>query len=97
MNNGSLTTIKITKMDPYTRVLTMNRPGQRDALTLARQIAANSPEGVSAARQLILKSCDLDLQLAMALSCALRDPMDGTAAALEGIQAWADKRTPDFS
>lgn len=68
-----------------------------ETLSLARQIAANSPEGVSAAKQLILKSNDLDLQSAMKLSRALRDPMDGTAAATEGVQAWADKRKPDFA
>ncbi|MDM0085428.1 enoyl-CoA hydratase-related protein [Variovorax sp. J31P179] len=68
-----------------------------ETLTLACQIAANSPEGVSAAKQLILKSCDLDLQSGMELSRALRDPMDGTAAATEGIQAWADNRKPDFA
>ncbi|AGW95199.1 hypothetical protein N234_34640 [Ralstonia pickettii DTP0602] len=68
-----------------------------ETLALARQIAGNSPEGVSAAKQLILKSCDLDLQAGMELSRALRDPMDGTAAAAEGIQAWVDKRNPDFA
>ncbi|MDM0106919.1 enoyl-CoA hydratase-related protein [Variovorax sp. J22R24] len=68
-----------------------------ETLSLARQIAGNSPEGVSAAKQLILRSNDLDLPSAMALSCALRDPMDGTAAAAEGIQAWAGKRNPEFS
>ena len=46
-----------------------------ETLALAREIAANSPEGVNAAKQLILKSCDLDLQSAMELSQALRDPM----------------------
>ncbi|WP_280156373.1 enoyl-CoA hydratase-related protein [Piscinibacter sp. XHJ-5] len=67
-----------------------------ETLWLARQIAANSPEGVSAAKQLILRSDDLDLQSAMKLSRTLRDPMDATAAATEGVQAWADKRKPNF-
>lgn len=69
-----------------------------ETLALARQIAANSPEGVSAAKQLILKSCDLDMQSAMDLSRALRVPMDGTAAAKKGIEAWANKKKkPDFA
>ena len=68
-----------------------------ETLSLARQIAANSHDGVSVAKQLILQSNDLDLQSAMKLSRALRDPMDGTAAATEGVQAWADKTTPDFA
>lgn len=50
-----------------------------ETLALARQIAANNPQGVSAAKQLILKSCDLDLPSAMKLSRALRNPMDGPA------------------
>jgi enoyl-CoA hydratase/carnithine racemase len=61
-----------------------------ETLFLARQIAANSPEGVSAAKQLILKSNDLDLQSAMRLSRALRDPLDATAAARAAIQAWTE-------
>lgn len=61
-----------------------------ETLSLARQIVANSPEGVSAAKQLILQSCDLGLQSAMELSRALRDPMDGTAAAIAGVEAWVD-------
>ncbi|MDM0051499.1 hypothetical protein [Variovorax sp. J22R115] len=52
---------------------------------------------MSAAKQLILQSSDLDLPSAMALSCALRNLMDGTAAAAEGIQAWAGERKPEFS
>jgi enoyl-CoA hydratase/carnithine racemase len=61
-----------------------------ETLFLARQIAANNPEGVSAAKQLMLKSDDLDLPSAMKLSRALRDPMDATAAARTAIRAWAD-------
>lgn len=50
-----------------------------DTRALARQIAANNPEGVSAAKQLIIKSGDLDLHSAMELSRILRDPMDSKA------------------
>jgi enoyl-CoA hydratase len=67
-----------------------------ETLSLARQIAANSPQGVSAAKRLILQSEDLDLQSAMQLSRELRDPMDGTPGANEGIQAWMEHRKPDF-
>jgi enoyl-CoA hydratase/carnithine racemase len=68
-----------------------------ETLSLAREIAGNRPEGVSAAKQLILRSDDLDLPAAMALSRTLRNPMDGTAAATEGIQAWTSQRNPEFS
>ncbi|MEB2519030.1 enoyl-CoA hydratase/isomerase family protein [Pseudomonas sp. YuFO20] len=46
---------------------------------LARQIAANNAAGISAAKQLIHQSRDLDLQSAMELSRILREPMDCNA------------------
>ncbi|MDM0117136.1 enoyl-CoA hydratase-related protein [Variovorax sp. J22R133] len=63
-----------------------------ETLSIARQIASNDPEGVSAAKQLILKSNDLDLASGMALSRSLRDPMDGSPAAVEAVQAWQRTR-----
>ena len=66
-----------------------------ETFALARQIAANSPQGVTAAKQLILRSNDLDLKSAMQLSRSLRNPMDGTAAALGRLQSWADEGNPD--
>ncbi|MEJ8859652.1 enoyl-CoA hydratase-related protein [Variovorax robiniae] len=80
-------------------------PHQRlldETLTIARQIASNNPEGVSAAKQLILQSNHLDLASGMALSRALRDPMDGTPAAVEAVRAWpsaqrASKHLPIYN
>ncbi|MDM0037030.1 hypothetical protein QTI33_33185 [Variovorax sp. J22P271] len=51
----------------------------------------------SPAKQLIFRSDDLELPSALALSCALRNPMDGAAAAMKGIQARASQRNPEVS
>ncbi len=64
---------------------------------LARQIAGNSPAGVSAAKRLIRQSNDLDVYAATELSRALRDPLDKTADYAEGLKAWLEKRTPEFT
>ena len=66
-------------------------------LELARQIGANNPAGIKAVKHLILKCVDLDLHAGMDLSNALREPMDGTSVAVEGVQAWLEKRKPSFS
>jgi enoyl-CoA hydratase len=63
---------------------------------LAQRIAGSSPLGVRAAKQLIRRSLDMDVQAAMDLSRALRDPLEATHDAQEGIRAWVEKREPVF-
>jgi enoyl-CoA hydratase/carnithine racemase len=63
---------------------------------LAQRIAGSSPLGVRAAKQLIRRSQDMDVQSATELSRALRDPLDSTRDSQEGIQAWLEKREPVF-
>lgn len=65
-------------------------------LSLASEIAGNSPAGVSAAKQLIRRSVDLDTEAASQLSQALRDPQDGSGDYSEGIDAWLGRRRPQF-
>ncbi|OGA56388.1 MAG: hypothetical protein A3G81_34435 [Betaproteobacteria bacterium RIFCSPLOWO2_12_FULL_65_14] len=66
-------------------------------LAIARDIAGNSPAGVSAAKKLIRQSNDLDVYAATELSRALRDPLDKTKDYAEGLKAWLEKRTPSFT
>lgn len=66
-------------------------------LGLAREIAANSPAGVAAAKTLIRRSLDLSVADATRLSSELRDPQDGGADVAESLQAWQQGRTPQFS
>ena len=63
---------------------------------IAREIAGNSPLGVSAAKTLMRQSNDLDVHSSTELSRALRDPLDKTEDYAEGLKAWLEKRTPDF-
>jgi enoyl-CoA hydratase len=66
-------------------------------LTIAREIAGNSPMGVSAAKKLIRQSNDLDVYSATELSRALRDPLDKSGDYAEGLKAWLESRTPEFT
>jgi len=68
-----------------------------ETLSIARDIASASPAGVSAAKKLIRQSNDLDIYSATALSRALRDPLDRTKDYAEGLRAWLEKRTPQFT
>ena len=70
---------------------------QRETDAIASDIASASPAGVRAARQLIRRSVDIDTDAAMELSCALRNPLDDTADAQEGMAAWREKRQPKFT
>ena len=58
--------------------------------------ASTSALGVRAAKQLIRRSQDMDVQAATDLSRALRDPLDATRDSQEGIRAWIEKREPVF-
>jgi len=63
---------------------------------LAREIAGNSPPGVSAAKRLMRQANDVDVNAATELSRALRDPLDAAGNYGEGLNAWLDGRTPEF-
>lgn len=63
---------------------------------LAVQIAGNSPAGVRAAKVLIRQSMNADLDAALALSRALRDPLDEGPDFSEAMAAWRARREPVF-
>lgn len=67
-----------------------------ETYSLAAEIAANSPRAIRAAKQLITRVDDMDIASATALSSALRDPLDQTDDFHEAMQAWRDKRAPNF-
>lgn len=67
-----------------------------ETYALAREIAANSPCAVRAAKQLIARADDMDMVSATALSSALRDPMDLADDFKEAMQAWREKRSPTY-
>ncbi|MCL4747723.1 MAG: enoyl-CoA hydratase/isomerase family protein [Burkholderiaceae bacterium] len=67
-----------------------------EVASLAAQIAANSPAAVSAAKQLIRESADLDRAAATSLSRELRDPMDESADFREAMDAWRARRIPNY-
>lgn len=75
---------------PYERL-------REETYALASRIAANSPTGVRAAKQVIRQSNDLDVASATDLSRALRNPLDGSKDYREGISAWLEQRSPAFT
>jgi enoyl-CoA hydratase/carnithine racemase len=81
-------------------VVEMVVPAERlaeETLALARQIASGSPAGVRAAKQLIRRSTDLDFDAAMNLSQELRDPLDDSPDFHEAMNAWRERRAPNFA
>ena len=68
-----------------------------EALELAKQIAANSPHAVQAAKQLWNRAPGLEREAALRLETELQVPLIGSANQLEAVQARFMKRTPEFA
>lgn len=66
------------------------------AYTYARKIAANAPLAVQAAKELAVRSRDMDLNTGLRLEAVLNRMLMGTEDAKEGPAAFAAKRKPDF-
>ncbi|MHB1467694.1 MAG: enoyl-CoA hydratase/isomerase family protein [Solirubrobacteraceae bacterium] len=66
------------------------------ALELAARIAANAPLAVQAAKELALRSRDLDLASGLRLEQTINRLLQFTADAKEGPAAFAEKREPRF-
>jgi E-phenylitaconyl-CoA hydratase len=62
----------------------------------ARKIAANAPLAVQAAKELALRSRDMDLTSGLRLEAVLNRMLMQTEDAKEGPAAFAAKRTPAF-
>ena len=66
------------------------------AYDYARRIAANAPLAVQAAKELALRSRDMDLTTGLRLEAVINRMLSMTEDAKEGPAAFADKRAPNF-
>jgi E-phenylitaconyl-CoA hydratase len=66
------------------------------ALATARGIAANGPLGVQAAKELAVRSRDLDLVSGLRLEATMLRLLQTSQDVQEGTKAFAEKRTPNF-
>ena len=66
------------------------------ALAYARRIAANAPLAVQAAKELAIRSRDLDLNSGLRLEALIGRMLQGTEDVGEGARAFAEKRAPNF-
>ncbi|PRY00574.1 crotonase/enoyl-CoA hydratase family protein [Allonocardiopsis opalescens] len=68
-----------------------------EARRLAEQIAANAPLAVVASKRVITESADWTADEAWERQRAITDPVFGSADAMEGAAAFAEKRTPNWT
>lgn len=66
------------------------------AMDYARRIAANAPLAVQAAKELAIRSRDLDLHSGLRLEALIGRMLQGTEDVAEGSRAFAEKRAPQF-
>jgi methylglutaconyl-CoA hydratase len=66
------------------------------AREIADRIAANGPVAVRAAKEAILAGADLPLEEALRLESKLYERTLGTADRREGLEAFIEKRKPEY-
>jgi E-phenylitaconyl-CoA hydratase len=66
------------------------------ALAIANQIAANAPLAVQMAKELAVRSRDMDINTGLRLEQAMLRLLQATADVKEGAAAFAEKRPPRF-
>lgn len=66
------------------------------ALDMARKIASNGPLGVQAAKELAVRSRDMDLVSGLRLEATMLRLLQTSEDVKEGAAAFAEKRTPNF-
>ena len=66
------------------------------AYSYARQIAANAPLAVQAAKELAVRSRDTDLTTGLRIEAVMNRMLMQTQDAKEGPAAFSEKRKPDF-
>lgn len=70
---------------------------EKETYAIADEIAANSPLGIRAVKQVLNQSTEVHIQAATLFSQALRNPLDATQDYREGLNAWLEKRVPHFT
>jgi len=65
-------------------------------MAYARAITANAPLAVQAAKELAIRSRDMDLASALRMEQFVSRVLQGTEDVAEGRAAFAEKRTPNF-
>jgi enoyl-CoA hydratase/carnithine racemase len=66
------------------------------AFAYAKRIAANAPLAVQAAKELAIRSRDMDLQTGLRWERMVTRMLQGTEDVAEGAKAFAEKRPPQF-
>ena len=66
------------------------------AMARARMIAANAPLAVQAAKELAVRSRDMDLASGLRMEQFVNRTLQGTQDVVEGRAAFAEKRPPRF-
>ncbi|RZJ21641.1 MAG: enoyl-CoA hydratase/isomerase family protein, partial [Haliea sp.] len=66
------------------------------AFAIARRIAANAPLAVQAAKELALRSADVDLHTGLRMEQVANRLLWTSEDVKEGVKAFAEKRPPDF-
>jgi E-phenylitaconyl-CoA hydratase len=66
------------------------------AMNYAREIAANAPLAVQAAKELAIRSRDMDLTSGLRMEQLVNRILQGTQDVVEGRAAFTEKRAPRF-
>ncbi len=66
------------------------------AMAVARRIALNAPLAVQSAKELAVRSRDMDLPTGLRLEQAMLRQLQTSEDVQEGTRAFAEKRAPDF-
>ena len=66
------------------------------ALEMANRIAANAPLAVQGLKEIIYRSREMSIDDGLRLSALMGPLARDTEDAREGLQAFSEKRTPDF-
>jgi len=96
-----LLTARRVKAERFYELGAINALVDQDALmseaeSYARDICAGAPLAVSAMKDLVHRGYDLDYQGIMALSARVVTPVVNSQDTMEGIQAFAQKRRPEW-